>query len=72
LIIGSFIHVKGIYLFSLHLTSLSPPHRIGEEEVSCCKNKVKYAKLKKTGANVQLELKTRTVMQLALKKLGTK
>lgn len=47
MIIGSFIHVKGIYLFSLHLTSLSPPHRIGEEEVSCCKNKGKYAKLKK-------------------------
>jgi hypothetical protein len=35
-------------------------------KASDSKNRDKSAKLKKTGANVQLELKTRAVMQLAL------
>ena len=52
-------------LFSLHLTLLTLLHGIGASEASDSKNMGQIHRVKKIGAKVELELKTRAVMQLA-------
>jgi hypothetical protein len=54
-------------LFSLHLTPLDPLHGTGASGSFGFEKQGQTCKVKKIEANVQLELKTRAVMQLVLK-----
>ena len=53
-------------LFSFDLTPLSLLHGIGASGSFRFKKQGQICKVKKTGANMRLELKTRAEMQLAL------
>jgi hypothetical protein len=53
------------YLFSLYLTPLSPLHGTGATSAFGFKKEGQTCKVKK-GANVELDLETRAVLQLAL------
>jgi hypothetical protein len=52
----------------LYLTPLSPLHGIGATGTFIFKKQGQTCKVKKMRANVQLDLKTRVVLQLAQKK----